>query len=478
MDATPVHTPRVTKRSAITSLRWGTVAYTAGSGLHVGCGDQRVYANAVGIDTMRSAACDMVMSMERGLPFTDRLYDFVVVGDAMRRVTEPRALLAEAWRVLVEGGFLILVQPTSVAVGWLTDAAEDHALVDQLQLGVLRVDVICKLPAGSGREDARLPVAEKTVAVWRPGGYGDALWAASLLPALKREGYQITVYTDPMGEEVLRYDPHIDCTIVMGHGTVQIDQLGQFFAHEQERYDRVINLIESVEKNLLASSNDMRFFWPAAERRRIFNRSYIEAVHDLAGLPHDFQQRFYPTEDEIRAAGRRRGGSRKHCVIAASGSTLPKWWPYLNDLADALIVRGFQVWLLGDLRDLQLKARPGLHVVGTTWSIREAMTFALQSELVIGQETAITNAVALEPMLKVVLLSHSTAENLTKHWINTVALHGTPACYPCHQIHLLQNGWHHCNLDEQAGAARCQSTISLEQILAPVDVAFTVRAVA
>ena len=101
-----------------------------------------------------------------------------------------------------------------------------------------------------------------------------------------------------------------------------------------------------------------------------------------APTPCRTTRRFRPTA--ARAAGRRRGGSRKHCVIAASGSTLPKWWPYLNDLADALIVRGFQVWLLGDLRDLQLKARPGLHVVGTTWSIREAMTFALQSELVIG----------------------------------------------------------------------------------------------
>lgn len=466
------------RRNTITNLRWGTIAYTRGSGLHIGCGETRLWPNALGIDDHRTPATDTVTRLDQPVIYVDGLFDFVVLGNAMRRVPVPKALLAEAWRVLRVGGFLILPQATPVAFDWLTAAAADHALVDRLQMGALCVDVIAKLAPGAGRLDARLPAAEKTCAVVRPGGYGDALWASSLLPALKREGYQITVYTDPMGEEVLRHDPHIDAIIVTGDDTTPNEALGPYYAHEEGRYDRWINLVESIEKNLLAVCTDMRFFWPVAERRRIFDRSYIEAVHDLAGVPHDFQQRFYATEDEIRLAGKRRGASRRHAVIAASGSTLPKYWPYIGPLADALIARGFTVTVLGELRGLQLAPRAGLQVIGQGWPIREALTFAQQAELVIGQETAITNAVAMEAMPKIVLLSHSTAKNLTSHWVNTVALHGTPACYPCHQVHLLQNGWHHCNLDREAGAARCQSTIGVDQVLAEVDTIFTARAVA
>lgn len=468
----------ITRRNTITSLRWGTVPYTHGSGLHIGCGEARIWPNAVCIDAHRTAATDMVMRLDGEIRFTDGTYDFIVLGSAMRRVHQPFMLLSEAWRMLGVGGFLILQQPTPRAVEWLTAAAPDHALIEQMHLGAHRVDVLCKLAPGSGRLDARLPAAEKSVGIVRPGAYGDALWASSILPAFKRRGYQVTVYTEAAGEKVLRHDPHLDAIVVTSEINAPLAQFTQYCAHEMQRHDNWVDLTESVEKNLLAVSNDMRFYWPAAMRRRIFGGSYIEAVHDLAEVPHDFQQRFYPTEDEIRLAAKRRGASRQHAVIAASGSTLPKFWPYTSDLADALITRGYTVTVLGDLRGLQLAPRAGLNSIGTQWSIRDALTFAQQAELVIGQETAITNAVALEPMLKIVLLSHSTAKNLTSHWTNTVALHGTPSCYPCHRVHLNQHGWHHCNLDEATGGARCQSTITVDQVLAVVDQTNIARAAA
>lgn len=464
-------------RSIITNLRWGVVPYTHGSGLHIGCGATRVFPNAIGLDTVHGAAQFVVQRLDRLPTVADGSYDFVVVADALKRVAEPRALLAEAWRVLTPGGFLILVSPTPVAFGWLTDAASgapDHALIDQLTLGAQRVDVISKLPAGAGRVDARLPAADKTVGVVRTGAYGDALWAASLLPHLKAEGYQVTFYADPPGEAVLRHDPHIDALMLTGSPCLGLDDLGPYWAHEQKRYDRWINLAESVEKNLLAVCNDLRFFWPASERRRIFNRNYLEAVHDLAGVPHDFQQRFYATDAEREQAIERRSTGTKHAVIAPSGSTLPKFWPYVPDLAGQLIARGFEVWVLGDLRGCALPEHASLHVIGTQWPIREAMAFTQQAELVIGEETALTNAVAQESMRKIVLLSHSTEENLTKHWVNTTALHGDAACYPCHQIHYNQNGWHHCNHNKATDGAQCQADITPERVIAAVDQHFGV----
>lgn len=466
------------KHARITSLRWGTIPYTAGSGLHVGCGPQRTWPNALGLDTGKlGPAVDLMMPLDELPLFAADVYDFVAVGDALARVRRPRKLLAECWRVLGPGGHLILVRPTPVAYDWLLEDAADYCVMAQLQLGAQRVDVVQKLAPGAGRHRAAA-IGDKTCAIVRTGGFGDALWASSLLPALKEEGWHVTMYLEPQGEEVLRHDPHLDRIIVTDDLRVNGEGLGPFWAHEMERYDRFINLVECVEKNMLAVPNDLRFYWPAEERRRLFGGNYLEAVHRLAGVPRKWAQRFFPTADETREALGRITTDRKTAVFAISGSTLPKFWPYVDGLLEGLVARGYDVWVLGETRGFPVKARRGVHVVGVSWSIRQSLAFALVADVVVGQETGILNAVAYEPMRKVVLLSHSTAKNLTATWKNTVALHGTPDCWPCHQIHYLQNGWAHCNQDETTKVAKCQSTITVDQVLAAIEQRIAVRVAA
>ena len=466
------------KNARITSLRWGTIPYTPGSGLHVGCGAQRTWPNALGLDTGKlGPAVDLMMQLDELPIFNSNVCDFVGVGDALARVKQPRKLLAECWRVLAPGGNLIITRPTAVAYEWLLQDADDYCVMANLQMGAYRVDVVQKLDPGAGVHPAAA-VGDKTCAIVRTGGFGDAIWASSLLPTLKEEGYHVTMYLEPQGEEVLRHDPNVDRIIVTDDLRVNGESLGPFWAHEMERYDRFINLVECVEKNMLAVPNDLRFYWPADERRRVFGGNYLEAVHRLAGVPRKWAQRFFPTADETREALGRVTAHRKTAVFAISGSTLPKFWPYADELLQGLVQRGYDVWVMGDLRGCALTPRKGVHVVGLGWSIRQSLAFSLIADVVVGQETGILNAVAFEPMRKVVLLSHSTAKNLTAHWKNTIALHGTPACWPCHQIHYLQNGWVHCNQDETTKVAKCQSTISVDQVLAAVDQRHVVRVAA
>jgi ADP-heptose:LPS heptosyltransferase len=477
------------KLQTITNLRWALVPYTAGSGLHVGCGAQRLLPNAIGIDTGKGGAVDLLMKLDRFPLFAgacqkcghgDGVFDFVIVGSVMKRVAAPRKMLADAWRVLGENGYLILVQPTLGARSWVLEDAPDYLVHPHMVFdkGPLRVDVIQKLAKGEGRQILPAPAPEKTCAVVRTGGLGDALWAASILPALKAQGYHVTLYTESAGEQVLRHDPHIDQMFVTDELRTPNPELGAFWAHEQNRYDRWINLVECVEKNAVAVCTDMRFYWPDEERRRIFNRNYLEAVHDLAGVQRKWAQKFYATDAELAWALNERAGAGKVAVIAPSGSTLPKFWPYLNELADGLLARGYRCWVLGDLRTQHMPPRKGLEVIGMGWSVREAFAFAQVADLVVGQDTGITNAVAFEPMRKVVLLTHLTAQNLTRDWKNTVALHGTASCWPCHRIHYLQNGWSHCNFDETTQGAKCQAEISAEQVLTAVDRAIVLKQVA
>ena len=89
--------------------------------------------------------------------------------------------------------------------------------------------------------------------------------------------------------------------------------------------------------------------------------------------------------------------------------------------------------------------------------IRETLALAQVADVVIGPETGVINAVAFEQNRKVVLLSHSSVENLTKHWVNTVSVKPVDvACYPCHRLHFDRS---FCPQDEETGAAVCQRSI-------------------
>jgi hypothetical protein len=66
--------------------------------------------------------------------------------------------------------------------------------------------------------------------------------------------------------------------------------------------------------------------------------------------------------------------------------------------------------------------------------------------------------VAFDSMAKIVFLSHSSEENLTRDWANTEALHSTTTpCYPCHRMHLNHD---FCPQDQETGAAMCQADLS------------------
>jgi hypothetical protein len=109
--------------------------------------------------------------------------------------------------------------------------------------------VFKKLPAGLGQSESwKLPKPAKTAAVFRPGAYGDALFASSVLWHLKREGYHVTLYTEEPGEEVLRHDPNIDRIVVIGRGQIPEGFLTQYFEGIAHKYDRAINLVESSRR--------------------------------------------------------------------------------------------------------------------------------------------------------------------------------------------------------------------------------------
>ena len=180
--------------------------------------------------------------------------------------------------------------------------------------------------------------------------------------------------------------------------------------------------------------------------------------------------------------GRGRGEELKGAPLilwTISGSSIHKVWPYM-DIVVKQVLAVFpeaRIVTVGDERckliENGLPQSDRIIKRSAVWSIRETMAFAKQCNLVVGPETGVMSAVSMERMPKILLLSHSSVENLSRDWVNTHSMFSkeTP-CYSCHkQIYT----WDQCNRFEKTGVAHCMSHIHPQDVWKTVLEALDVK---
>lgn len=332
---------------------------------------------------------------------------------------------------------------------------------------------------------------EKSVCVCRFGGFGDMIQAANILPQLKREGWHITMMTTPKGQDVIKHDPHVDAWLIQDDNQVPNQDLGPYWKAQATQFDRFINLSESVEGTLLALPGRTNHAWPDAVRRVELNRNYLEWTAQLAEVAYSNETKFYAADAERAKVTSYINGLRAELdpqpigIISKplfvitwvlAGSSVHKFYPWQDAVIAAIMQELPQavVILTGDYACQILEAgwevEPRVRPESGNMSIRDTLALAQQSHCVVGPETGVLNAVAFEDNKKVVMLSHSSHENLTKHWTNTTALEpvDTP-CYPCHRLHY---GSEFCHLHEETGAAMCQLSIMPDRVMDAIRSAY------
>jgi len=347
-------------------------------------------------------------------------------------------------------------------------------------------------------------------AICRFGGIGDNLIASSVLPLLARRYTGVDVITEEPNSVLFENNPHLSRIIVKtkdelpNSGAIDWQK---WFSNRANEYDLFVNLSHSCENLLAMQAGQTQFYWPAHWRRKHCGKNYLETVHDICGLPYIFGPLFYPTEDEIHKALLTKDNlgprNRKKIGWIISGSRLDKTYPYSAQTISRLIAElDATVLLLGapNNRDVGLAKQIGEEVkkaLGnhdnvhaaispepTTqwtesapgkrniieqskplWPVRRMLTQVQHCDLVIGPDTGAMWAVAMENIPKIVLLSHASPENITKHWRNTKTLHASQErvpCWPCHQLHDEERT---CKLNDEKTAAACMSDISAQAIL-------------
>jgi ADP-heptose:LPS heptosyltransferase/predicted SAM-dependent methyltransferase len=465
-------------------IRWEAAGWLQGVGLDIGCGAWKVVPHAIGVDRGIGHRGNIDGDVTR-LLFADASMDFVFSSHCLEHIEDHQAALAEWWRVLKPGAHLVLYLPhkelypnigtkganpahkhdflpedivramQAVAPDWVLRENQERAEGDECSF--FQVYTKRKPGAGQGAALEESDPAKRAIAV-RFGGFGDALVAASTFPHLKAEGWHLTVYTSEKGAEVLKHDPHVDRVVI--HDALHLTQgeLRAFAKYLRTRCARFVDFGESFECLLLANPNRPNWHWPHAMRNRYLGGNYLEAAHEVASVPQEYRQRFYESDAERIAARKWRCDKRHLVALAACGTGVNKFWPHVFEYAGRLVQRNpeLHIVVLGDLKGARFFEHPQLHAIGERWGVRMALAVAKHADLVIGQETGILNAVALEPMPKLVLLSHSSDENLTKHWVNATPLTGEVTCYPCHRLH---GDWNGCRKDPDTQLAACQAAI-------------------
>lgn len=503
MTWNPVHSNDLETRK----IKYHVVPYTRGMGVDLGCGLERIWPGALGIDRMMApGGAGLVMDISELSIFADESLDYLFSSHALSCFPANHILgvLAEWWRVVKVGGYLVLYLPHK---GHYPKVGQPGCLPDYRcdldETKILDFMRVISDTSGCGvvvevnevRSDADeysfLQVFRKTchtefsaapslsgrkrALVIRYGGFGDILQASSVFPGLKGEGYEVWVNTTPKGRDILAWDPHVDGWWLQDTDQVPNDALGPYWQALRQRFDRVINLSESVEGTLLTIPQRINDQWHDQARRLLLNHNHMTVIHSLAGVPTGSRLRFYPSAKEKRQGARMRRTLGQGPVVmwVLAGSSVHKAWPFVDHVLAALLMTrpDIRIILVGDdaCRILEGGWRLERRIIRRSgrWSIRKTLSFAQHVDVVVGPETGVMNAMGLEDVGKVLFLSHSSVENISSHWKNTINLKPPVevTCHPCHRLHY---GWERCHRDPQTGAAWCAAAITPDRVTAAI----------
>ena len=319
----------------------------------------------------------------------------------------------------------------------------------------------------------------KTALVLRWGAFGDMLMATTVFPVLKEDGYHLTVNTTERGLPILKNNPHVDDIVIYESESIPRTELEEYWNELAKGYDKFVNLSESVEATLLMAEGSSDFELPKWVRsRRAGFINYYDAQLAVAGYPHitGRNAEMYYSSMEHKLAKKERNKHKGFLILwALSGSSMHKSYPYTEYVLAKLMetYEDISVIFVGDIvcqllvsKNWKPHLAPRIKNACGHWPVRKSLIMTEYADLVVGPETGVLNAAGGLDVPKIIFLSHSSHDNLSKHWRNTVPLWADVFCYPCHQLHYSLES---CPLDPHLGTPICMAKLEAKVVYNAIE---------
>lgn len=471
----------------VAKVRNRVISYCVGRGLDLGCGPEKICYDAIGIDSGRDYGGEtqpglrLDLSAPRSLGmFANCCMDYVFSSHLLEDLLDTKGALSEWWRVVKPGGHLILYGPDPdyyPRVGqvganprhkrdlyWedVWEILESFGNAELIQSsrhndnGEYSWQLVAQKSVGIGTpettEDDRLfrpmvfprkKVTDKECLVIRYGALGDAVWITPALKKLKEDGYYVVLNCTEYSAQVLIDCPWIDEFMIQGKDKIPNAELGTYWDEIGKSFEKVINWSGTIEGTLLIPPHDPKFNLPAKKLHRLCDVNYMDQTMKVAGYPElkgCLPELHFNGQEEFLAKFFTEKLKDMFVVMwSLSGSSIHKAYPWAEYVAGEIQKnhRDVQIFTVGDDMCKILEWNlPNTSPRCGRFTVRQSMLLTKYVNLVIGPETGVLNAASCYDTPKVVLLSHSSENNLTKYWKNCTALHPENcSCHPCHKLH-------------------------------------------
>lgn len=290
----------------------------------------------------------------------------------------------------------------------------------------------------------------KRILINRNGAFGDSIHMSHLPRLLKDQGAVfVGVATGYKGKMILANNPFIDQIHYYEFGGIGLDP--HFYDQRLRviglRYDRIIDLLHSLEVGALALEGQNVFFQHQKHREEMGSANYYDISTIKAGYPElcgKFKGEMFFTPKEIEIVEHdllRKGRFRDNfkVMINIAGSSAHKHFIYAQDIAEWILKEypDAVIFLTGDevvAKTFEFKIDdPRVRSIITKKGFRQAALMMKYMNCALGAESGIMVAASMLGTPAIQLLTATSIYNHCKYAENDFSLQSPAWCSPCYK---------------------------------------------